>query len=368
MSKIDRRSFLKAFGLSTLALALGKSPLFALEQTEPYKFLVVGDSLIWGQGLEEKDKFYAHTADWLRNQAFGGQRVVDLKVEAHSGATLKFHPKEAEAYKKIGRDETFPFHPEVNVGFPSSWKQIEVAADEYKAEGKSGADLIMISGGITDITTSRVYDPKGKDDILRAEIKKYCGDDMFDVLDHAVAKHPNAKLVVIGYFHTITEHSSSSKLLNAWLEALSFPRVLKFVANNPIVRPIFFNKLRKGAIRRSKLWLEESDRNLSEAVNRINAKHGSGRAIFVQSPLTEEHAAEAPKTKLFTMGKDGIVKDAKARERVRDCRVALPKLKKETTIDYPVRLCEVAAIGHPNPAGSQAYADAITAKLKGWLT
>ncbi len=369
MSDIDRRSFLKALGLSALGIALGgKRVILAFGQDAPYRFLVVGDSLIFGQGLEEKDKFYAHTAEWLRNEAFGRPRSVETKVKAHSGSTLKFHPEEAEKYRKAGRDETYPFKPEINVGFPSSWKQIEVAADEYRAAGVGGADLVMISGGITDITTSKVYDPKGDDALLRANIKKYCGDDMYDVLEHAIAKHPNAKLVVIGYFNSITEYSSGSKLLNAWLEALSFPRAFKFVANNPIARPLFFNRLRKGAIRRSRIWKEESDLQLANAVERINAKHGRGRAIFIPSPLTDENAAEAPQTKLFTMGKGGVVKDAKARERIRDCREALPKLKKETAIDYPVRLCEVAAIAHPNPAGSKAYADAIASKLRNWIS
>ncbi len=365
---LNRRDFLRSLAVTALVTVVGKGNFDSIfVQDRPFNFLVVGDSLIWGQGLDEKDKFYSLTAEWLRNTAFGARRAVDLKVKAHSGSTLKFHPKEAEKYQKIGRDETYPFKPEVNVGFPSSWKQIEVAADEYKMAGVVGADLVMISGGITDITTSRVYDPKGDDDLLRTEIKKYCGDDMFDVLEHAIAKNPNAKLVVIGYFNSITEHSSSSKLLNAWLEALSFPRAFKFIANNPIARPLFFNKLRKGAMRRSRIWKEESDRHFADAVGRINAKHGSGRAVFIPSPLTDEHAAEAPKTKLFTMGKGGVVKDARARERIRDCRDALPKLKKETTIDYPVRLCEVAAIGHPDPAGSRMYADAIATKLKNWV-
>ncbi len=320
---------------------------------------MVGDSLVFGQGLEEKDKTYTLISDWLRNEAFGGSRDVNLKVKAHSGSTVKFHPDEAEKYKKIGRDETYPFKPEVNVSFPSSLKQIEVASDEYRAEGKNGADLILITGCITDITTSRVYNPKGDDAELRREAQKYCPDDMYDLLERAAEMHPNALIAVIGYFPAISPDSSGPKLLNAWLEARNYSGFKKVMVNNPIMRPFLFNKLRKRAIERSRLWVEESDKNLTAAVDKLNAKHGKTRAIFIRTPLTEKDAAETPNTKLFRMGKKGVVEDPMAQSRIKDCNEALPKLKAETGIEFPLRLCEIAAIGHPNPEGAKAYADAI---------
>ena len=365
MNTETRRDFLKRLGSVSALLIASRSGLTALaaDETRPFEFLVIGDSVIWGQGLEEKDKFYTLTAEWLRNGAFGKPREVNLKVKAHSGATLKFHPDAAEKYKKICRDETYPIKPEVNVGFPSSWKQVEVAADEYRSAGRGGADLIMICGGITDITTARVFDPKGNDDTLRSEIKRFCRDDMFDVLEHAVEKHPNAKLAVIGYFPAVTSKSSSGKILNDWQEALGFPRALKAFVNNPLGRPLFFNKSRARAIQRSTIWYEESNRNLREAVEQINAKYGPRRAVFIWSPLTEDNAVEAPNTLLFRMGKGGVVTDPLALERIKDCRQTLPELKRTADIDYPIRLCEIAAVGHPNPEGSRAYAEAIKTAL-----
>ena len=222
----------------------------------------------------------------------------------------------------------------------------------------------MICGGITDITTARVYDPNGNDETLRSEVKRYCQDDMFDVLDLAATKNPDAKLAVIGYFPAISPMTSSGKILNAWLETLSFPRPFKVFANNPIVRPLFFEKLRKRAIVRSRIWFEESNKNFRIAVDRINEKYGRQRAVFIESPLTDDNAAEAPNTLLFRMGKGGVVKDPQARGRIKDCREALPELKRSTGIEYSVRLCEVAAIGHPDPAGSRAYAEAIKSALR----
>ncbi len=370
MHSESRREFLKRLGaVSTLLLASRSGLLsFTANQAKPFEFLVIGDSVIWGQGLEEKDKFYTLTADWLRNEAFGARREVNLKVKAHSGSTLKFHPDDAAKYKKAGRDETHLYKPEVNIGFPSSWKQVEVADDEYSAAGKNGADLIMICGGITDITTSRVFDPNGDDEALKNDIKSHCQDDMYDVLDLAATKNPNAKLAVIGYFPAISPYTTNSKIFNAWLEIISFPRPLKIFVNNPLTRRLFFKRLKTGAIRRSRIWLEESDTHLQIAVDRINEKHGAQRAVFIKSPFTEENAAEAPKTLLFRMGKGGVVKDPIARERIKDCREALPELKRSTGIEYSVRLCELAGVGHPDPAGARLYAEAIKSALAKMLT
>lgn len=366
MTTFTRRDFLKAMAAASAALAVRGSglPLFFLNTADQFNFLVIGDSIIWGQGLEEKDKFYSLTADWLREEAFGHRRDVDLKVKAHSGASIKFHPDEAEKYKKAGRDETYYYRPEVNVGFPSIWKQVEVAAEEYKAAGKSaGADLIMVTGGITDITVSTVLDPYGDNAKLPPLIQKYCRDDMYDVIELAAEKNPNAVVAVVGYFPMLSPKTPSSKLFDNWLESMSFPRLFKPFANNGLIRPLFFNRLRKKGIVRSRIWFDESNKGLQAAVDKLNAKYGRQRAIFIKSPITEDTCLETPNTLLFRMGKNGVTEDPLYRSRKVECDQALPELKKTTGIDYPVRLCEIAGVGHPNPAGARAYTESIKTAL-----
>ena len=63
------------------------------------------------------------------------------------------------------------------------------------------------------------------------------------------------------------------------------------------------------------------------------------------------------------MVKNGGAEDPLYHQRRADCDKALPELKKSTGIEYPVRLCEIGGVGHPNPAGARAYADAIKATL-----
>src|SRR5437870_2583104 len=261
MTNFTRRDFLKALaGAAGLFVVSGRNALIAsaAEGVAPFEFLVIGDSIIWGQGLEEKDKFYSLTANWLRGEVYKGRRDVNLKVKAHSGSTLKFHPDEAEKYKKAGRDETYYYKPEVNVGFPSIWKQIEVAGDEYKADGRpGGSDLIMLTGGITDIGVSKVLDPHGDNAKLPLMIEKYCRDDMFDVIEFAARKNPNALSAVVGYFPILSPKAPSGKLFNSYLESASFPHPLKPFVNNGILRPLLFEKSRKKGIARSRIWFDE---------------------------------------------------------------------------------------------------------------
>ncbi len=367
MSDISRRDFLK--WLSKASAAILASPvvpgIFAADgDSSTFEMLVVGDSIVWGQGLDEKDKFYSLIADWLRHDVFGGRREVNLKVKAHSGSTLKFHQEDAEKYKKAGRDETYHYDPEVNIGFPSIWRQIEVASDEYKAAGdRQGADLIMLTGGITDITVSKVLDPHGDDTKLPPLIEKYCRDEMFDVISHAAELNPNAVIAVIGYFPMVSPSSVPSRLFNSYLESMSFPRPFKPFVNNGIMRPLFFKHLQKRGIERSRIWVTESNKQLKTAVDKLNEKSGRTRAIFVRSPITEATNFETPNTLLFRMGKGGRTADPLYVSRKSQCDTELPELNRSTGIKYPVRLCEIAAVGHPDPAGARAYAEAIKAAL-----
>jgi hypothetical protein len=61
--------------------------------------------------------------------------------------------------------------------------------------------------------------------------------------------------------------------------------------------------------------------------------------------------------------KKGRTEDPLFEARGTECRASLAELKSSTGLKYPVRLCEIAAIGHPNPAGSRAYAEAIKREL-----
>ncbi len=362
MFEIDRRNFLKALAASLAAIPV-RSLLAA--DGEPYHLLVIGDSLIWGQGLAEADKIYSRTAEWLRRDAFGSPRDVKLKVKAHSGATIRFDAKEAERYRRAGKDEDHYYKGEVNVSTPSMFKQVETASAEYRDAGRPrGADMVILSAGITDISVEGVLDPFGDNKKLTPLIEEVCRKRVGELLEHISTNNPDALIVLIGYFPMVSPRSSKGKVFNGWLETLNAPGPLQSLVNNGLMRPLLFNRLFKKAVTRSRLWLTESDRHLRLAVDGINAKAGRPQAVFIPSPLTEEHSVEAPDTKLFRMRADGTVTDPLYLERKADCKAAFDELKRSTGIDYSSRRCSVAAVGHPDPAGSLLYADAVITALR----
>ena len=144
MSNYSRRQFLKSLGAIAALFVANQTPFSFAQNVDNFEMLVVGDSLIWGQGLEEKDKFYTLTKNWLQSEL---KKEVNLKVKAHSGATIFLHENEEKLLKKADRSEKEEFYPEVNVAFPTLKTQIEMAKDEYEKEGKRAdeVDLIMLN-------------------------------------------------------------------------------------------------------------------------------------------------------------------------------------------------------------------------------
>jgi hypothetical protein len=362
MKDFSRRGFLKLLGVAFAAAATRN---FAFgEELSPFEFLVVGDSLVWGQGLEEKDKFYTLTGNWLQQEVFAEKRKVNLKVKAHSGATIFLHQKEFEALKKNGGADHLNFPPEVNLVFPTLDSQINLAKKEYVAEGKNpnAVNLVMLTGGLVDISVARLLSPFGNDKTFREEIRQFCNDDMFRFLETSASTFPNALFVVVGYFPIMSRYTQKHPLFNALLEAYSIPRFLKPILNNPITSPIW-NILRKGGIRRSKIWAEYSDLELQNAVKRLNEKFSATRAVFVKTPVTEETCFNTKKTILFSVGKKGRSDDFLYDERIAKCGKTIEVVTKKFDLDQSTRFCELAAIGHPNIEGSRAYHESIKATL-----
>jgi hypothetical protein len=367
MKKYSRRRFLEQIG-AFAAFALGARNAFSLEisdASEPFDFLVVGDSLVWGQGLREEHKFYHLTGEWLQTEVFKNERRINLKVKAHSGASINLKQYETDALQaaEIGEDEFF--HREINLSFPSIRAQIDVARKEY--ENPQSVRLIMLTGGITDIRLSVILNPFKDNDELKRAVAEHCSEKMFELLRHAAAEFPNAQIVVVGYYPFLSKYTPSSKIFNNLLEIYDVPQPLKSLINNPLNRRLL-KRYRKKIIERSSIWAENSGVEFKKAVDRLNAKFESQRAVFVASPIKAENSIGTKKTLLFEVGKKGKAEDALAAERMSVCGKTIDELKRLTDLKLRARTCELATIGHPNVEGSKAIAEAIKEKLTPFFT
>lgn len=363
MQDYSRRKFLKHLGGAAALLLASRTAFtrpFVFPDARPFEMLVVGDSLVWGQGLDEKDKFYYLTKKWLETDVFSNKRTVNLTVRANSGAPIFLHAEEADALERAGQTEDKDYHPEVNVGMPTITKQVELALGDYAVAGTSGdaIDLVMLTGGITDITVADVLNSEESDEKLSQDIVKYCNHAMFKLLSNSARSMPNAIFVVVGYYPLFSEYSATRKVLNSVLELYKFPRALKFLVNN-IVGKQFFKSSRDRAIKRSKIWTEDSNTQLGLAVDRLNTEFGKTRAVFVKSPITDKTTFGTKNSLVWEMGSNGRSRDPLFEIRRRECREEIPVLEETTGIDYSTRFCELAGLGHPNPEGSRAYLEEI---------
>lgn len=369
MTDYSRREFLKHIGAVT-ALFLTSRTAYSLPEllfsdvAKDFEMLVVGDSLVSGQGLQEKDRFVFITRDWLQNEIFGGLRKVNLKTKAHAGARLFLHENEIKAMSDAEKALDEFYYREINVSFPSIKMQIDIAEKEYVAEGKDtkDIDLIILSGGIADLNTSYIINPYNKKKSLRKKITKYCNEWMFRLLQHTEKAFPNALIAVVGYYPFVSKKSSTAHIYNAILEIYNFPRFIKPVMNNILTKQ-FFKIIHNKISKRSSLWGSESNRELQNAISKFNEQSGKQKALFIKAPITEETCIGTKKPLLWGITKDGRSEDDFYEERKVECKKAIESLK-DVKLKFKTRVCELSSVGHPNVEGSKAYAEVIKKILK----
>ncbi len=315
--------------------------------------------------MKEEQRFYYLVRQWLETEVFANSRKVDLKVKAHSGASINLRPTETAALKQAGIDENKPYPGEVNLTFPSITSQVDAAVKEYADPGS--VDLVMLTGGITDTRLTRILDPFRGNAGLRREIEKHCGEDMFGLLRRIARRFPNALIVLVGYYPFISKYSLRKQIVRHVMEIEDLPDPLQAVINNSLGRQLYKYYLKK-MIARSMIWAEGSTTEFKKTVARLNAEFGTQRAVFVASPIKEENSLAAPKTLVFELGKNDKPQDPMAAERKALCQETLPDLRKSIDLKFGTRVCEMAGIGHPDQEGAKAIAQAIQNDLKQFFT
>lgn len=118
------------------------------ETANPYRLVVIGDSVAWGNGLNQEHKYYNRVAKWLRTNL---EKPVEIIVYAHSGAVIS--GASGESVKDAN----------LNSGYPSLMDQAKNVPNNV--------DLILVSGGINDVGIANILDPKTSEDTIRSHSK-----------------------------------------------------------------------------------------------------------------------------------------------------------------------------------------------------
>jgi hypothetical protein len=295
---------------------------------DTYKMVVVGDSVAWGCGLTESDKFSTLVEQRVK-QLSGGEIGVYREVAAHTGAI-------------IGSGFTV-LKPQLHGEVPSDWPTIlqQVAAFAGQPNAQF-VDLVLVDGGINDLGLSTLFDWESAVD-LGAATAQYCLTDMKELLVAVGNTFPTARVVVTGYFAPLSSESADSgaeQLMIAILAASGFD-----------VHAVTASQREKVYLRCS-FFQTQANNCLAQAVAATNTAFGGPARVFFADPqFGPSNAVFASVPWLFGLNADFSPQDAMKGDRAGYCATQAS--------DDDKQFCVRASMGHPNRSGAEAYANAI---------
>lgn len=329
--------------------------------SRPFHMLVLGDSILWGQGLKAENKPVYHVKLWLEKST--GRRVVE-RIEAHSGAVIE---------RASVTDTHTSANPEVNLGLPTINDEVDSAITFYG--DTSRVDLVLISGCGNDVGLQNLLNALNSSKVDDMTQEK-CGKPVEDLLRRITTAFPAAQVIVTGYYPFFSEETRNDFVLKALGR-----RFFKSQANvdSAISSQELFERLKSN----SGQWHQASNTQLAQAVTRVNAEMDRPRVTFVKIDFPAAYSFAAPKTRLWgfnrspfrmallflSFGKALLPSNDEVRkQRSASCNEVYEEQRNETVEQRNDRkalrfLCRYAALGHPNRKGALLYADAITKTL-----
>ena len=346
----------------------------AVPTGDPLHMLVLGDSVMWGQGLRNEEKFSARVKCWLEEKL---DREVRVHVEAHSGAVISGAP--------AARLEFVTSDGEVNNSSPTINEQLDHAIRFYQDSHASPA-LILMNGCINDVGVSNLLSASTPLESLRAQAKKSCGEGMQLLLQRVKTSFPQAQVMVTSYYPIVSPLTDDNAFLRLLVKKLNNLR--------PEGRRMTDKEMRQRLIAISEEWYQTSTASLLDAVAKTNAADNNDRPTpridFVEIQFGPEHVFAAPDTLLWNFmfastNVSGFAKIVvllsfgtaayKTNDHVRESRIKSceqtykkPKGIKEEKHKKRARedlflICRYASLGHPNQMGALIYTEAIKGRL-----
>jgi len=311
----------------------------------PFKTVVLGDSVMWGQGLYEPQKIHSLVAAELAEQGLLVQNVF----QAHSGAIIG-EPDDVT--------DKPPIDGEVPVGEPTVFEQIKAVIGNNERD--PSVNLVMICAGVNDVDITRILN-------LREQgLDNYIEDTFYRktklLLERAYHCFPNAIIVIAGYYQAFSDDSEKAIILNV-LKGIGFTVPLLPNSLGELVLEALGSRLTKALIERCERFRDYAHECIREAiVDLVGMMPEAKERIFFADPkFKEENAIGAPQTLLFGVNADLSPQDPPeiAERRAKACEIYADRLNMIEHIAGPR-----ASVGHPNPAGAQQYTDVILANIR----
>ena len=335
------------------------------QSDHPLQMLVLGDSILWGQGLKKEHKTWHHVKAWLEKNTH--RRVVE-RIEAHSGAVIDSGSL---------TDNLTSSNPEVNVGLPTINEQIDNALRFYS--NPASVELVLLSGCGNDVGVQKLLDASNAgevDDMTQAK----CGKPVEALVRRITNVFPSAHVIITGYYPFFSEQTKNDFVLKGLARRFFKRRV----DGTRISHKEVFERLKLN----SRQWYEASNNALAQVVQKINTELGRPRISFVRVEFPTAYSFAAPQTQLWgfnrspfrmallflSFGKVSLPSNDDVRkQRNAGCNELYKEKPNETLEEKRDRkalrmFCRYAALGHPNRKGALLYADSITSTLQSLST
>lgn len=307
------------------------------QENSTFNMVVIGDSIAWGAGLEQQEKYYYTLANWLQKKQ---KRPVEVTVLAHTGATL-VRPKETEKASKVFID------PDLSSWDPTLLEQAN------NISNPEDVDLILLSGGINDINVKTILNPLTDPDQL-SSLCNGIEEPLQNVLVKLLSKCTNSKIIVTSYY-PIVSNATSESAFNVFVDELQNldSNSIEGKGFNLIKKLFGIKRTISMMSNNSNLFDNQSRLSISKAIEQANQ--------YSVSHFNEKRILFAPVN--FPSNRSYGTNESWLWE-LTDPQTNKGRLTNDNKYEYRVSLCKKAichwndkinAIGHPNVEGANEY-------------
>jgi len=302
----------------------------------------LGDSAMWGNGLQERDKFTSLVAGTIEREL--GVRVVRV-VMAVSGATIRTHSADGVCTTRCGDGEI----PQV---FTSITTQANIlpSPEIY--------DLILLDGCGNDVKLENILSSQNNTNLIIDLSNEFCMGEMANLLIRVRERSPAAPIVVTGYFPFVSEESDLTEL-GTWAAAngidLGTEEDLAAALVNFVVNSAVFQSASRRALAAAVNLVVSLDKSDPPIVF-VDPKFGPQNATLASDPWLWGLTRSFPVAQQLNINLSLFPEDPLLFDRVRRCG--------RGDVAPNLLACVYGALGHPNRAGARAYAAAIEVALR----
>jgi hypothetical protein len=164
--------------------------------------VTLGDSIIWGQGIPEGQKFPDLVTNWLQTLYGSSYYVTRFPTRAHSGAPLQ-----------ASGDGPNVAPGEIPENVPSVPLQVELTLADLANAGVPPASviLVLVDGCINDVSATTIVVGVNSSNDIANWTNQHCAG-MRQLLQRVGAVFPKAAVVVTGYYQIITSSTDPAAL------------------------------------------------------------------------------------------------------------------------------------------------------------